>query len=162
MPSVKTTTYVCNRFNTSLCAREHKTNQAISNLNRKFWNKSMKFAPTRLIVWKTIPSFEFLHLVCTTSSTDLRFNKKLSRRKFIQKYFQINIRWYFLFIIFNNSNWMWCLVTCNEIFFLKSQKSGVLASVIYWEVKNEVTYWKTIIPDRNQIHAASNSLLLSS
>ena len=36
VPSVKTTTYVCNRFNTSLCAREHKTNQAISNLNRKF------------------------------------------------------------------------------------------------------------------------------
>ena len=57
---------------------------------------------------------------------------------------------------------MWCLVTCNEIFFLKSQKSGVLASVIYWEVKNEVTYWKTIIPDRNQIHAAPNFLLLSS
>ena len=57
---------------------------------------------------------------------------------------------------------MWCLVTYNEIFFLKSQKSGGIASVIYWEVKNEVTYWKTIIPDRNQIHAASNSLLLSS
>ena len=34
--SVKTTTYVCNRFNTSFCARDHKTNQAISNLNRKF------------------------------------------------------------------------------------------------------------------------------
>ena len=32
----KTTTYVCNRFNTSFCARDHKTNQAISNLNRKF------------------------------------------------------------------------------------------------------------------------------
>ena len=34
--SVKTTTYVCNRFNTSFCTRDHKTNQAISNLNRKF------------------------------------------------------------------------------------------------------------------------------
>ena len=32
----KTTTYVCNRFNTSFCAKDHKTNQAISNLNRKF------------------------------------------------------------------------------------------------------------------------------
>ena len=87
VPSVKTTTYVCNRFNTSLCAREHKTNQAISNLNRKFWNKSMKFAPTRLIVWKTIPSFEFLHLVCTTSSTDLRFNKKFEQEKVYTKVF---------------------------------------------------------------------------
>ena len=36
VPSVKTTTYVCNRFNTSFCDRDHKTNQAISNLNRKF------------------------------------------------------------------------------------------------------------------------------
>ena len=30
VPSVKTTTYVCNRFNTLFCARDHKTNQAIS------------------------------------------------------------------------------------------------------------------------------------
>ena len=36
MPSVKTTTYACNRFDTSFFARDHKTNQAISNLNRKF------------------------------------------------------------------------------------------------------------------------------
>ena len=36
VPSVKSTTYVCNRFNSSFCARDHKTNQAISNLNRKF------------------------------------------------------------------------------------------------------------------------------
>ena len=36
VPSVRTTTYVCNRFNTSFCARNHKTNQVISNLNRKF------------------------------------------------------------------------------------------------------------------------------
>ena len=40
VPSVKTTTYVWNRFNTSFSARDYKTNQAISNLNRKFWNKS--------------------------------------------------------------------------------------------------------------------------
>ena len=32
--------HICNRFNTSFYARNHKTNQAISNLNRKFWNKS--------------------------------------------------------------------------------------------------------------------------
>ena len=36
VPSVKTTTYVCNRVNTSFCARDHKTKQAIANLNRKF------------------------------------------------------------------------------------------------------------------------------
>ena len=34
--SVKTTTYVSNAFKTSFCARDHKTNQDISNLNRKF------------------------------------------------------------------------------------------------------------------------------
>ena len=34
--SVKTTTYVCNRFNTSFRARDHKTNQTLSNFNRKF------------------------------------------------------------------------------------------------------------------------------
>ena len=30
VPSVKTTTYVCNRLNNSFCAKDHKTNQAIS------------------------------------------------------------------------------------------------------------------------------------
>ena len=30
MPSVKTTTYVCNRFNTSFCTKDHKTHLAIS------------------------------------------------------------------------------------------------------------------------------------
>ena len=28
--------YICNRFNTSFCPRDHKTDQAISNLNQKF------------------------------------------------------------------------------------------------------------------------------
>ena len=28
-------TYVCNRFNTSFCAKNHKTDEAISNLKRK-------------------------------------------------------------------------------------------------------------------------------
>ena len=31
--NVKTATYLCNRFNSSFCARDDKTNQAISNLN---------------------------------------------------------------------------------------------------------------------------------
>ena len=56
---------------------------------------------------------------------------------------------------------MWCLVTFNEIFFLKSQKDDGIASLNYLKMKNEVTYWTTIIPDRNQIHAAPNFLLLS-
>ena len=28
--------HVCNRFNTSFCVKDHKTNQAILNLNGKF------------------------------------------------------------------------------------------------------------------------------
>ena len=39
---------------------------------------------------------------------------------------------------------------------------GGIASVNYLKVKKDVTYWKTIIPDRNQIHAAPSFLLLSS
>ena len=54
-PSVKTTTYVGNRFKTSSCARKHKTNQAISHLNRKFSNKSTQ------------------QIKSTTSLTDLYF-----------------------------------------------------------------------------------------
>ena len=57
---------------------------------------------------------------------------------------------------------MWCLVTLNEILFLSSQKGGPIVGVDYLKVKNEITYWKTIIPDRSQIHTASNFLLLSS
>ena len=57
---------------------------------------------------------------------------------------------------------MWCLVTFNKIFFLTSQNGGDIASVNYLKVKNDVTYWNTIIPDRNQIHAPPNFLLLSS
>ena len=63
VPSVKTTTYVCNRFNTSFCARDHKTNQAISNLNRKFWNKSTQ------------------QIKSTTFLTDLCSNKKFEQEK---------------------------------------------------------------------------------
>ena len=63
MPSVKTTTYVCNRFITSFCARDHKTNQAISNLNRKFWNKSTQ------------------QIKSTTFLTDLCSNKKFEQEK---------------------------------------------------------------------------------
>ena len=57
---------------------------------------------------------------------------------------------------------MWCFVTFNKIFFLTSQKGGGIASVNYLKMKNDVTYWNTIIPDKNQIHAALNFLLLRS
>ena len=40
VPSIKTTTCVCNSFNTSFCTKEHKTNQTISNSNQKFWKKN--------------------------------------------------------------------------------------------------------------------------
>ena len=53
------------------------------------------------------------------------------------------------------------MTECNALFFFKSQKDGVVASVNYLKVKNKVTYWTTVIPDSNQIHAAPNFLLLS-
>ena len=57
---------------------------------------------------------------------------------------------------------MWCLVTFNKILFLSSQKGGGIAAVNYLKVKTDVTHWKTIIPNKSQIPAASNFLLLSS
>ena len=54
---------------------------------------------------------------------------------------------------------MWCLVTFNEIFFLSSQKGDGIARVNYLKVKNDVTHWKTIIPDKSQILPAPNFLL---
>ena len=61
----KTTTYVCNRFNTSFrslillvfnTARDQKTNQATSNLNQKFWNKST-------LIWVGFLGFVFTPLL---------------------------------------------------------------------------------------------------
>ena len=63
MPSIKTTTYVCNRFNTSFCPRDHQANQAISNLNRKFSNKLTQ------------------QIKSTMSLTDLSVNKKIEQEK---------------------------------------------------------------------------------
>ena len=62
--SVRTTTYVCNRFNTSFCATHHQTNQAISNLNRKFWDKSM-------LIWV---GFLVVHCypLCSSKTTSLK------------------------------------------------------------------------------------------
>ena len=57
---------------------------------------------------------------------------------------------------------MWCLVIFNKIFFLTSLVDGGIVGVNYLKVKNDVTYWKTIVTDRSQIHTATNVLLLSS
>ena len=101
VPSVKTTTYVCNRFNTSFCARDHKTNQAISNLNRKFWNKSTQ------------------QIKSTTSLTDLCFNKKIQQeKKSLYKSFSKSIyvdTCFVLFVIIVTE----CDVLSYEIFFLR-------------------------------------------
>ena len=97
LPSVKITTYICNRFNTSFCARDYKTNQAKSNLNRKLWNKStlgdlggpgVHFYPlcynetTSLkndtFIWIRI---HILYLVYTTSLSNLYFSKKFDKEK---------------------------------------------------------------------------------
>ena len=145
MPSVKTTTYACNRFNTSFFARDHKTNQAISNLNRKFWNKSTQ------------------QIKSTISLPNLYFNKKFEEEK--KSLYKISISksiyvdtYYVLFAIIVNEH----DVSSNEIFFLTSQKGGGIARKNYLKVKNDVTYWITIVSDRNQIHAAPNFLFLSS
>ena len=52
-------------------------------------------------------------------------------------------------------------VSSKEIFFLKSQKGVGIASVNNLKVKDDINYWDTIIPDRNQIHVLWNFLLLS-
>ena len=133
MSSVKTTTYICNRFETSFCARDHKANQAISNLKQKFWNKSALIWVGFLdvcfyclcsnettsfkndaFIW--IP-MHILYLVYTASLTDLCFNKKFKQKKNI--YVEVFLNQFMLIlIIYSNSNWMRCLVTFNKIFFL--------------------------------------------
>ena len=106
-----------------------------------------------------------LHLVYTTSLSDLCFNKKIDQEKkslyksISKSIFLILIIYYFVIIV---SKWMWCLVTFNKIFFLTSQKGNGIANINYLKMKNDSTYWNTIIHERNQIHAASNFLLLSS
>ena len=135
VPSVKTTTYVCNRFNTSFCARDHKTNQAISNLNLKFWNKSTK----------QIKSTTFWPI------SVLSKNLSISKLIYVDTY-------YVLFVIIVTEY----DVSSNEIFFLTSQKGGGNAKANYLKVENDVTYWITIVSDWNQNHAAPNFMVLSS
>ena len=67
-----------------------------------------------------------------------------------------------ILFIHDKSNSIWCLVILDKIFFFTSLKGGGIAGVNYVKMKNDVTHWKTIIPDESQIHAAPNVLLLSS
>ena len=57
-------------------------------------------------------------------------------------------------------------VLSNESFFFASQKGGKLfksiASVNYLKVKNDISYWNMIVPDRNQIHGTPNFSFSSS
>ena len=57
VPSVKTTTYVCNRLNTSFCARDHKTNQAISNLTLSRRRPLLHRNQSIDLLWKSIDWF---------------------------------------------------------------------------------------------------------
>ena len=57
---------------------------------------------------------------------------------------------------------MWYLATFDKTLFRTSIKGGDIAGAHYLKVKNDFTHWKTIIPDKSQIHAAPNFLLLSS
>ena len=95
--------HACNRFNTSFCARDHETNQAISNLNRKFWNKSAQ------------------QIKSTVSLTNLCFHKKFEQEK--KSLYKISISksiyfdtYYVLFLIIVTEY----DVSSNEIFFLTS------------------------------------------
>ena len=77
--------------------------------------------------------------------------KSISKSIYVDTY-------YVLFVIIVTE----CNVLSNKILFLTSQKGGGIASVNNLKVKNDVTCWNTIIPDRNQIHALRNFLLLTS
>ena len=81
-----------------------------------------------------------MHLVYTTSLSDIFFNKnfeqeKKSLYKIIFKLIYVDT-YYLLFVIIVTE----CDVTLNEIFFLTSQKGSGIASVNYLKVKNDVTY----------------------
>ena len=94
---------------------------------------------------------------------DLCFDKKFEKEK--KGLYKVSISksiyvdtYHVLFVIIVTE----CDISPNKIFFLTSQKGGGITSTNYSRVKNDVTYWITIVSDRNQIHAASNFLLLSS
>ena len=52
---------------------------------------------------------------------------------------------------------MWCLIIFKELFFFTSL--FLIVGVDYLKMKNNVTHWKKIIPDRSQIHVAPNFCL---
>ena len=46
---------------------------------------------------------------------------------------------------------MWYFVTFNKIFIISWKKGGSIACVNYLKLKHDVTQWKMIMPDKNQI-----------
>ena len=135
VPGVETTTYLCNRFDTSFCAKDEKTNQAISNLNWKFWNKwtqiwvksggfSRGYPPPppplpllqrnyeyHTFIWI---STHILHVVYTTSLTE----KIWASEK--RLYIIVFLNRFMLILIYNNIYSIWCLVTFKEMLFFPS------------------------------------------
>ena len=53
--------------------------------------------------------------------------------------------------VFENYSCMSSLLTFNKISFLTSQKGDCIAGVAYLKVKNHVTCWKTIIPEKSTL-----------
>ena len=53
--------------------------------------------------------------------------------------------------VFQNYSCMSSLLTFNKISFLTSQKGDCIAGVAYLKVKNHVTCWKTIIPEKSTL-----------
>ena len=178
VPCVKTTTYVCDRFNAYFCTRDHRTNKAISSLNRKFWNKSplicvdfpvVRFYPLRFneitSLRKTIPSFEFeyiswiLYIRLLSPISNKKFEQeKKSFYKSVSKSIYVDT-YYLLFAI--------VVTECNVL--SPSTKFSSLHGTRWWYCKcssftskTDVTCWNMIIPDRNQIHATPNFLHLRS
>ena len=59
--------------------------------------------------------------------------------------------------VLQNHPCMWCLTIFKEIFFFTLL--FLIVGVDYLKMKNNVTHWKKIIPDRSQIHVAPNFCL---
>ena len=114
-PSVKTTTYVCNRFTyLFLCQKPQNKPGYI-----KFKSK----------VFKQINPTNQINDFFDRSLFLKSLYKSISKSIYVDSY-------YVLFVIIANE----CDVLSNEIFFLTSQKGGGIASVNYLKVKIDSTY----------------------
>ena len=137
--SVKTTSYVCNRFNTSFCTKDHKTHKAISNLNRKFWSNLTLIwvgflgvflppCPAEIMSFTTITSFEsvfiswILYIWLLWPISILIKNLRRRKKVFIKVFLY---RFMLILVIYNNNNpflfwWLWIIIVITPL------------SLIYW------------------------------